>query len=263
MKRIIIGIIIICLVLATGFLALYFNKTSTVESNTINSENKENDLAVGKRSINIQPETFCLYDSLPLYGDDYDEVIKHLTLPKETDIMEKYTKGYSIAASDVLKVVGMEKPYFLKISKGKVTVDRIKFFLVTGNPASGVDYIEFVGENSANEEFNRDDIYLVNIDEDYLRKHKVVLNNLNEFSDSMVETSVFEQALKYIKEEFGHIDFISENVDETNMKQEILDNYKFKLYKIGELSPKKLFIASFEPKIDDYPYTHFSFIYFT
>lgn len=262
MKKIIIGIVIVCLVLVTVFLALYFNKTSTVESNIISNENKEDNLVEGKSSVNIQPETFCLYDSLPLYGDDYDEVVKHLTLPKGTDIMEKYTKGYSIAASDVLKVVGIEKPYFLKISKDKVTIDQIKSFLVTGNPASGVDYIEFVGENSANEEFNRDDIYLVNIDVDYLQKHEVVLNSLNVFSDSMLETSVFDEALKYIKEEFGHIDFISENVDETNMRQEIIDNYKFKLYQIGELTPEKLFIASFEPNIDDYPYAHFSFIYF-
>jgi len=262
MKKIIIGIIIICLVLVIGLLELNFNKSGTTKLNTVISKNVEENSLEGKHSINIQPATFCLYDSLPLYGDDCDEVIKNLTLPEKIDVMQKYTTGYTIAASDVFKVVVIDKPYFLKINKDKVTVDRIKSFLVTGNAASGVDYIEFVGENAANQEFNRDDIYLINIDEDYLQKHEVVLNNINVFSDSMLETSVFDEAVKYIKEEFGYIDFISENVDETTMSQEILDNYKLKLYQIGELSPQKLFIASFEPNIDDYPYAHFSFIYF-
>ncbi len=262
MKKIINGIIIVCLVLAISLLVLNFNKIDTAQSNTISSEKIEGNSVEGKRSINIQPATFCLYDSLPLYGDDCDEVIKNLTLLEEVDVMHKYTTGYTIAASDVFKVVGIDKPYFLKINKDKVTVDQIKSFLVTGNAASGVDYIEFLGENSVNEEFNRDDIYLINIDEDYLQKHEVALNDLNILSDSILETSVFDEAVKYIREEFGHIYFISENVDETNMRQEILDNYKLKLYQIGDLSPQKLFIASFEPNSDDYPYTHFSFIYF-
>lgn len=197
--------------------------------------------------------TFCLYNSLPYYEDELGEILSN---SKNRKILPD---GYSIPFSELTPITGLEKPYILKINKDGIILDQIESFLITENEASGNQYIDFVGIKD--QKSTLDDIFVINIDNDFLQQHKVFVNDLTKFENLTLEAKILDEMVLYLKREFDPPDFVSKNEEVTDVKKEIISNYKLKLYQIGGLPSQKFFIASFEPIVEDYRFTHFSFLY--
>ena len=256
MKKIIILVLAIFIVLIIIVFVLKSNSNSINKMENSKSVEVQEPLKQKESFRTIKPATFCLYNSLPYNSEDSNEILRKVPSLKDKTV---FADGHVIEFSELAQIIGMGKPYYLKISKDKLSEDKIVKYLATENAINGEQYIDYYG--SGDEEITYNDIFIINIDNDYLSKHKVSLNGLNEFKDSVMEQKVLHEAVRYIEKNHNPPDFISKSEEIADIKQEIIENYNLKLYQIGEMPWQKFFIASFEPKIDDFPFTHFSFFY--
>lgn len=248
MKKIIIPVVIICLILVAVILAMHFKIINLKELV---------DLRKGVAAqVKIEPATFCLYNSLPLNNEDVEKILKQMPVKRNS---LPSPDSQQISFSKLKQHIELKEPYFLRIGRDGITIDQIDHFLVTENWANGTAYLDFVGKKErANKE---DDVYIINIDKDFLKNHRVKSNNLHPFIDADLEVKIPAEAAAYIKTNSKEILFSYPKKEIADLSQEITNNYKLKLYQVGKIPVNDFFIASFQENQEDSLFGTFSLLY--
>jgi hypothetical protein len=247
MRRIIIGLIFLVLIIGIAFIFYqYFSNKESVES------------IKNKGSME-----FCLFDLLPISSDDVENILK--TQVAVLDEKRFINEGYTFSFSKFSQTIGVKQPGFLTIND-RVEYDEIDSFRVFSDQVNGNRLIQFIGKKNANNKSelysSRNSVFIINIKKDYLQKNQVRINRINAFNTPDLEAKALIKAVSYLQTKLKReeLHFISEDKEFPDLKQEIINSFDLKLYQIGDISTENFFIASFQPKISDFPYGNFSFL---
>lgn len=216
--------------------------------------------------------TFRMFGSFPMERDKVDRILKE-RYPSAP--LGSWREGYSFRYEGFANEVGLRSPYFLRIGES-IVLDRTSSFRIVMNESIGEWFAEIIGEktgNSARDMSSSDrllieNLYIVNIDENFLKRNTVALHPMRKFVDAALREKVFSEAIDgmrdQLRERYSYLQRLiakQEGVDEKEdakddqekVRQEMVAHFDMTLYQFGDIPPQECFAAAFEPKKDMFP----------